>query len=977
MVIALLGSTAFSAQEYLEKVTYIGAFGLTNWANGWTALEDYAILAPAVAAAGSEITVTDASINAGDKVYWTAGNTYVLSGFVFVEEGAELYIEAGTVIKAQPGESENASALIVARGGKIFAEGTADRPIIFTALEDDLDNPAVPAPGAQGLWGGVVILGKAPINPPAGEANIEGIPTTEPRGLYGGSDEDDCSGVFRYVSIRHAGSKLGEGNEINGLTLGGVGRQTVISYVEVFANLDDGFEWFGGTVNCDHLISAFCGDDCFDFDFGMNNKMQFLFAIQADTSGDHCGEHDGAPETNTDALPHAYPVVYNATYLGAGMEGTSGSRTFRLREGWGGEYNNSIFGDYNGYAMTVEDKYDYDARDRMEAGELKFRNNLFFGYSAGDTWDALGHSEAWTVAHLGSNNNAVSDPQLMGISRAVGSFALDPRPAQDGDAFETDMAAYPRDEDFFVQVNYKGAFGLSNWAAGWTALSAYGIMAEPQVGGGAEIVVTDTDINAGDKVFWTANNTYILDGFVYVEDGAELNIEAGAVVKAAPGESENASALIVAKGGKIFAEGSADRPIIFTAQEDDLENPAVPAPGSQGLWGGVVILGNAVINPPAGEANIEGIPTTEPRGMYGGSDNNDCSGILQYVSIRHAGSKLGEGNEINGLTLGGVGSETKISYIEVFANLDDGFEWFGGTVNCDHLISAFCGDDCFDFDFGMNNKMQFLFAIQADTSGDHCGEHDGAPETNTDAMPYAYPAVYNATYLGAGITGTSGSRTFRLREGFGGEYKNSIFGDYNGYAMTVEDKYDFDARDRMEAGGLTFANDLFFAYSAGSTWEALGHNEAWTVASLSAAANMNQIADPMLNGISRAVASQGLDPRPGVEGPAFDGPFADVLLTSVVETRNSVKPSSYSISQNYPNPFNPATMIEYTVVNAGLVSIKVYNQLGQQVATLVNGVKNTGQYTITWDASELSSGVYFYRYEAGNTVEMRKMVLVK
>ena len=202
--------------EYLEKVNYRGAFGGTNWAAGWSALSEYGFFALPTAEPSEVVTVTDADIAPGATVYWTADKVWLLDGRVFVDDGAVLIIEAGTIVKAKPGQKENASALIVARGGKIFAEGTPTKPIIFTSENDDIANPTVPPATAKGLWGGLIILGKAQINHPNGVTNIEGIPTTEPRGEYGGTDDEDCSGVLRYVSIRHGGTEIGEGNEING-----------------------------------------------------------------------------------------------------------------------------------------------------------------------------------------------------------------------------------------------------------------------------------------------------------------------------------------------------------------------------------------------------------------------------------------------------------------------------------------------------------------------------------------------------------------------------------------------------------------------------------------------------------------------------------------------------------------------------------------------------------------------------------------
>ncbi len=205
---------------------------------------------------------------------WRKDRDYLLEGLVFVNDGQTLTIEPGTVIRAKTGQGSAASALIVARGGIIIADATATEPIIFTSENDDLKG-SVQAE-AKGLWGGVIILGAARLNNLYGENHIEGIPLSEPRATYGGISDDDYSGIFRYVSIRHAGTNIGEGNEINGLTLGGVGNNTIIDHIEVISNADDGFEFFGGTVNTKYLISSFCGDDAFDYDEGFRGKGAVL-----------------------------------------------------------------------------------------------------------------------------------------------------------------------------------------------------------------------------------------------------------------------------------------------------------------------------------------------------------------------------------------------------------------------------------------------------------------------------------------------------------------------------------------------------------------------------------------------------------------------------------------------------------------------------------------------------------------------------
>ena len=525
--------------------------------------------------------------------------------------------------------------------------------------------------------------------------------------------------------------------------------------------------------------------------------------------------------------------------------------------------------------------------------------------------------------------------------------------------------------NFYDRLDYKGAFGSTDWTYGWTALSFYGVTVDTLTSQ-QDIVDVSSDITS--DVYWTADHTYVLNGRIFVNDGGVLHIEAGTVIKGKPGTGVNASALIVARGGKIYAEGTADRPIIFTAEADDIKNPVDLAYDLTSQWGGVIILGKARINRPEGEFNIEGIPTTEPRGMYGGTDDDDNSGVLRYVSIRHGGAEIGEGNEINGLTLGGVGRGTTIEYIEVISNLDDGYEWFGGTVNCKHLISAFCGDDGFDFDEGYRGKLQYLFAIQHPDRGNRCGEHDGAPASAVTTLPKAYPVIYNATYLGSGMSSTNADQDelFKLRENFGGEYKNSIFGDYNGYGASIENTYSpDDAKDRLDAGELVFQNNIWFNLGKDS----LG-KESWSEDYLRDAANGNVETDPMLAGIDRGQNGL-LDPRPSTSGPAWTS-LAEYPVTGIkYGTFTNTIPTEYILKQNYPNPFNPTTTIEYDVVKTGHVVLSVYNSLGQKVETLVNGQKPAGEYRLIWNASNLSSGIYFYQMKAGSTVLTRKMILLR
>ena len=259
---------------------------------------------------------------------------------------------------------------------------------------------------------------------------------------------------------------------------------------------------------------------------------------------------------------------------------------------------------------------------------------------------------------------------------------------------------------------------------------------------------------------WTANNTYILNGYVFVSAGQVLTIEAGTVIKGAAGSGADASALIVAKGGQIFANGTEAAPIVFTYEADPLDGSV--AYDTRGQWGGVIILGDASTNF-GGPAQIEGIPADNNQAIYGGSNDADNSGAMTYCSIRHGGTELGAANEINGLTLGGVGSATVLDHIEVVSNLDDGIEFFGGTVSITNALVAFCGDDSFDWDQGyrgQNNANWLAIQDVPNAVGDRGGELDGDDSddgnVSADEMPFSTPTVNGWTVVGVG--GNQGDR---------------------------------------------------------------------------------------------------------------------------------------------------------------------------------------------------------------------------
>ena len=449
-----------------------------------------------------QVTITDDGSGTGTTT-WTSDNTYILDGFVFVNDGDVLTIEAGTVIKGASGSGADASALVVARGGQIQANGTAEAPIIFTFEADALDG-STPF-NVRGQWGGLILLGDAQLNSSPGETQVEGIPDTESRGRYGGNNDEDSSGSMTYVSIRHGGTDIGAGNEINGLTLGGVGAGTTLDYIEVISNADDGVEFFGGTASIKHVVTAFCGDDSFDYDEGWRGYGQFWCTVQEEGEGDRGGEHDGGTDPE-DGMPYAHPVIYNATYMGRGTD--AGRRALTLRDNAGGEYHNSIF--YNwGKGVDIENLASgEDTYERFANNEVAFAGNVFdmctslgldataadlFKVTMGSGWAtpedstaaATASAEAFQATFDGNSNSVAAS----GLSWVVeeGSEQLDLIPGAElpGGTSAT--------IEWFDAVDYPGAFNPADdctWLDGWSMLSSRGFIGCATSGVASEAVAS-------------------------------------------------------------------------------------------------------------------------------------------------------------------------------------------------------------------------------------------------------------------------------------------------------------------------------------------------------------------------------------------------------------------------------------------------------------------------------------------------------
>ncbi|MEL6717401.1 MAG: carboxypeptidase regulatory-like domain-containing protein [Bacteroidota bacterium] len=361
----------------IETVDYKGAISPLGdpWYAGWSfydAVINGDMKSKSIPELPVEVITDDRAKGVGTTT-WTNDKIWILDGIVFVNRGDVLTIEPGTIIQGRNAPNGGTSSLIISRGAKIIAEGTAEEPIIFT-FEGDQGNTS---PEVRGKWGGLVLLGDATLNNDLGINSAEGLSPADSRAYFGGFNDADNSGVLRYISIRHCGAKTAqEDNDINGLTLGAVGSGTTIENVEVVGSLDDGIEWFGGTVNSKRLISAYSGDDGIDTDLGFRGINQYIVIYK---SGDKGSEHDGG-DSPINGLPFAKPIFYNVTSIGIN---TTQALTFR--DNTGGEYHNSLFINYaKGADIELVPSDDFHSYRQFVDENLKIENNSFFNIEAGD-----------------------------------------------------------------------------------------------------------------------------------------------------------------------------------------------------------------------------------------------------------------------------------------------------------------------------------------------------------------------------------------------------------------------------------------------------------------------------------------------------------------------------------------------------------------------------------------------------------------
>jgi len=517
------------------------------------------------------------------------------------------------------------------------------------------------------------------------------------------------------------------------------------------------------------------------------------------------------------------------------------------------------------------------------------------------------------------------------------------------------------DDSFFDKVSYVGAFdGTNDWTAGWAEWNP----TEKEYPA-ATVTKGNGQFSRATGLHLTSNETWTgvikLDGWVYVDAGATLTIEAGTIIR-----GTEKSGLFIEQGGKLMAVGSKEAPIVFTSNQ---------AAGfrSQGDWAGVVLCGKAPNNLPGGQGVAEG----GIESPYGGNDPHDNSGTLKYVRIEFPGFEIVTNSEVNGLTFCSVGDGTTIDNIQISYSADDAYEWFGGTVKAKHLISYKTEDDDFDTDNGYSGLVQFCLAsrdpeiVDTDAANTFESDNDAAGSTSE---PYTHAVFSNVSAFGPfyqkGLELNpkhEDGAAMRLRRSTRLQIYNALILGWGSGIRLESDNSMNAAKDGLLVVSNTIIggneNDDYRVTGAVMDPAAL---ETWFLADGKRNKMLENNADAK---ITDPFNYNTFNFQPAAGSPVFNASYWAV--TPALDLK--LGKEDFQV-KNYPNPFTGMTNIEITLTDNAPVSIMVYNMNGRLVSQIQNGELFGGTHQFMFDASALPKGLYFGKIVVASQIKTLKMV---
>ena len=730
------------------------------------------------------VCVLPASISADTRL--TADFEYLMEGRVTVGNGngqlttnndgtladgsavqnVTLTIDAGVEIKGKTGTFAN---LLITRGSKIMAMGTKSKPIIMSS--DDAGY------SGSGEWGGLIIHGYAPHN----ECEVGGsycdIDSEGESGFAGGYEADDNSGVLNYVVVAEGGYEFSTGNEINGISLIGVGRGTEMDYIQVHGNSDDGIEFYGGNVNVKHGVFTNNNDDSVDWDEGYQGNLQYIIVKQGASKGE-------AFEMDTEGSSDGFlskPTLANVTVINDKVaDRAKYSLNFKKRSG--GFFHNTVVTTADSSLTAVDTCINVDGSgSEALVGTALVINNWIqdCGQGAGDQGILANVSglDNGTISAVPAQLDANLASQA---PEAVLSAGLDW--AAINSAFSESVA----DASYLDSTAYIGAVnpdGSDTWWAGWTIEGSVGVpeAADATCPTGTTAIDSDTCLlppTISADMTLTASFDYLMEGRVTVGNGngqlttnndgtlpdgssvrnVTLTVRPGVEIKGKQGTFAN---LIITRGSKIMAKGTKSKPIIMSSEDDGYDG--------SGEWGGLIIHGYA----PHNECEVGGsycdIDSEGESGFAGGYEADDNSGVLNYVVVAEGGYEFSTGNEINGISLIGVGRGTEMDYIQVHGNSDDGIEFYGGNVNVKHGVFTNNNDDSVDWDEGYQGNLQYIIVKQGASKGE-------AFEMDTEGSSDGFlskPTLANVTIINDKVADRA-TYSLNFKKRSGGFFHNTV-----------------------------------------------------------------------------------------------------------------------------------------------------------------------------------------------------------
>jgi hypothetical protein len=866
---------------------------------------------------------------------WTSNNIYTLSsGFIYVTNNAILTIEPGTIIKGNQG------TLVITRGAKLIAEGTQTRPIVFTSAQPaGSRNP--------GDWGGIIVCGKAPINDPAGQRLAEG--GIDPvKGLYGGTDANDNSGIIKYVRIEFAGIAYQPNNETNGLTLGAVGAGTTIDYVQVSHGGDDAFEWFGGTVNCKHLVANRTLDDMFDTDYGFGGRIQYAVGISdsliADISGSNGFESDN-DATGTTNGPLTKPIITNVSLFGPRSTATSTGYNANFKRGGHLRrstsqciYNSLIVGWPVG--LKIEGT---STGQNATTGTLQFKNNIIAGCQQNLDSSALTTPvftmNSWFNA---GGNSFLSSPQ--GVMAVAPNNYSNPNfllqsgsPALAGANF-----SYPNlNNAFFDVTTYRGAFnGTDDWTKCWTNWNA---QSTPYTTPG----ISYLDVTA------TANGalTFCQGGSVVLTSSAASN-------NTWSNGTSNQSLTVTASGSYTVTTTNAAGCVATSAPITVVVNanpttPTVTASGATTFCqgGSVTLTSSAASNNTwsGGELNASIVATTSGNYAVTVADNNGCQSTSTPITVTVNALPAAPTISANGPTSFCTGNSVVLT-----SNVPSGIQW--STTATSQSITV-------------TNSGSYTVTV---TDANNCSSTSVPTTVNVSNTPIPTISA-SATSACSGDTITLTASTADTYSWSSGQFTQSIDVVSNGtYTVTTTNSNACNGVGNSDPITVSFTQSPV----ANATYSTSGNVVTFTNSSTGGTSYSWDFGDFTNSSATSPVHAYAANGAYTAVLTATNGSCSDEYSIEIVISVSLEELSGLSDVVVYPNPTSSNANISFQNENAQQAVIQLFNQVGQLIEENTFLLDN-GKNTLLVETSHLENGIYTISMNTENGKIIRKLILQK